>query len=367
DAPGQLRTRLSTSENASQLSLGHLIHHAPESATRGAWRGAGFELRTDAWLALRAGEGILLSTTARPNGQSTQMDVAEAVGQLKAAEETAKALSDAAEKQGAQPLKANAEQSKFIKSIDPKQDGKFEGSIGGQPAKKATPGSRDPGDPTERFAQAHIVLEAPSDISHSSPASTLLYAGQHLHLTSQQDLHIAAAHTHALAIGQSASWFSHAGGIKSVAQAGSHTLQAHTDKLEILVDQSATLTSSNDEIHILAKSKIVLQAGQSSVTLEGSNITFACPGTFSVKGSNHAFVGPGSGPAEREALPDSRVKLYDEAFILKDSDTGEPLANFPYRIRRPDGSYEVGITDNNGHTHLVPSADIEKLLIEVLK
>ncbi|HLO61562.1 MAG TPA: type VI secretion system Vgr family protein, partial [Azonexus sp.] len=152
DAPGQLRTRLATSENAGQLSLGHLIHQAPESATRGAWRGSGFELRTDGWLAVRAGEGILISATARPNGQSTQMDVAETVAQLNSAHETAQALSDAAHQHQAMPLKANAAQEAFLKAIDPHQEGKYTGEVGGQEAKKARPSSRELGDPTERFA-----------------------------------------------------------------------------------------------------------------------------------------------------------------------------------------------------------------------
>ena len=309
DAPGQLRTRLATSENASQLGLGHLIHQAPESANRGAWRGSGFELRTDGWLAVRAGEGILISATARPNGQSTQMDVAETVEQLKTAHKTAQSLSDAAQQQQALPLKANTAQEDFLKAIDPQQEGKYTGPVGGQEARKAQPGSRTLGDPTERFARPFIVNEAPADIGLASPASTLLFAGANLHATVQQDFHIASAHTVSTAVGEGASWFSHAGGIKSIAQAGTHTLQAHTDEMEILADQSITVTSSNDEIHILAKEKIVLQAGQSSVTLEGQNITFACPGKFSVKGSGQAFQGPGSDSANLVALPTSQVSM----------------------------------------------------------
>ncbi|PKO51584.1 MAG: type VI secretion system tip protein VgrG, partial [Betaproteobacteria bacterium HGW-Betaproteobacteria-21] len=249
DAPGQLRSRLASSENASQLSLGHLIHQAPDSATRGAWRGSGFELRTDGWLAVRAGEGLLISATARADGQSTQMDVAEAVSQLHAAEDTAKALSDAASQQQALPLQANSALTELIATVDPKKDGKFESAVGGQAAKKANPGSRELGEPTEHFAKPVLVTEAPSDIGLASPASTLLFAGRHLHATSQQDLHLASAHTLAAAVGKGASWFSHAGGIKSIAQAGSQTIQANTDAMEILADQSITVTSSNDEIH----------------------------------------------------------------------------------------------------------------------
>jgi type VI secretion system secreted protein VgrG len=43
------------------------------------------------------------------------------------------------------------------------------------------------------------------------------------------------------------------------------------------------------------------------VTLDGGDITFACPGTFSVKGSGQAFMGPGSSPAEMEGLPSGIV------------------------------------------------------------
>ncbi len=353
DAPGQLRTRLATSENAGQLGLGHLIEQAPESATRGAWRGSGFEMRTDGWLAVRAGEGILISTTARPNGQSTQMDMAEAVSQLKAASETAKALSDAASRQNALPLAANQAQTDFIAAVDPQKDGKFTASVGGQPAQKAQPGSRELADPTERFAQPFIVAEAPSDIGLSSPASTLLYAGAHLHATVQQDLHVAAAHTFAASVGESASWFSHAGGIKSIAQAGTHTLQANTDQLEILADQSFTVTSSNDEIHILAKEKIVLQAGQSSVTLEGGNITFACPGTFSVKGSGNAFMGPGSSPASLESLPEGKTSETPHFIELNFHDESlQPVANAPYRLVFEDGTIKEGTLDANGYARL---------------
>ncbi|WP_295003836.1 type VI secretion system Vgr family protein [uncultured Dechloromonas sp.] len=349
DAPGQLRTRLATSENATQLSLGHLIHQAPESATRGAWRGSGFELRTDGWLAVRAGEGILISATARPNGQSTQMDVAETVGQLQAAAETAKALSDAAQGQTALPLKANAAQTDFIRSIDPAQAGKYDGSVGGQEARKAIPGSRDLGEPTERFAHPFIVNEAPSDIGLSSPASTLLFAGGHLHATVQQDLHVASAHTVSAAVGTGASWFSHEGGIRSIAQAGSLTLQAHTDQLDILADQSITVTSSNDEIHLLAKEKIVLQAGQSSVTLEGSNIIFACPGKFSVKGGGIAFLGAGRGAANLATLPTGNTEIKDWIGLdYRDPETGEAIANAGYEIHFAGGPVLTGKLDGQG-------------------
>ncbi|MFV0663242.1 type VI secretion system Vgr family protein [Denitromonas sp.] len=349
DAPGQLRTRLASSGADSQLGLGHLIHHHPLSATRGPWRGNGFELRTDGWLAVRAGEGMLLSATARSNATSTQLDVADTVGQLRAAERTAKALSDAAAAQGAQPLAANARQTRFIDGIDPAKDGKFTGSVGGQTAQKAQPATRRPGEPTERFAEPIILTETPDDIGLTSPASTLIFAAEHLHATVQHDWHSAAAHTLSTTVGEAASWFSHAGGIKTIAGAGRHTVQAHTDAMAVHVDKAVTVTSTSDEIRILAKDQIQLKAGQSAVTLSGGNITFACPGKFSVKGAGNAFEGPGRGAASLTALPNGSVEVphwigldYRDPVL----DTG--IDGAKYEIHFEDGQVLAGALDATG-------------------
>ena len=124
DTTGQLRMRLATSVGATQLNLGYLIHQEPGTAQRGAYRGSGFELRTDAWAVIRGGEGVLLSTRARPalgsSVTSTQMDVAEAVAQFKAAAELTGKLGDAAAQGGALFSKEAAQaQQDFIEQIDP--------------------------------------------------------------------------------------------------------------------------------------------------------------------------------------------------------------------------------------------------------
>ncbi|QID19237.1 type VI secretion system tip protein VgrG [Nitrogeniibacter mangrovi] len=353
DAPGQLRTRLATSETEAQLGLGHLIDQRLDGAHRGPWRGTGFELRTDGWLAVRAGEGLLISATARQNATGTQMDVAEAVGQLRAAERTAQALSEAASAQGALALNANKQQTEFIDSLDPAKDGTFDGSVGGQEAKKAQPGSRTPGEPTERFATPTLVTEGPDDIGLSTPASTVLFASQHVHATVHEDLHIASAKTYATTAGEAASLFTHSGGIKSIAAAGSHTIQAHTDEMEILADESVTVTSSNDEIHILAKDTIVLKAGQSSVTLKGGDITFACPGTFSVKGAGNAFEGPGRVPAKVDDLPTGRIGREPNWLDLELRGwEAQPIKHTRYLVTFADGSSRRGTLDANGYAHL---------------
>ena len=106
DATGQLRMRLATSTTAAQLGLGHLI--TQNGAWRGAWRGAGFETHTQGWTTVRAGQGLLISTSARPgshgSAQGTQMDAAEALAQIHAARDLGQRLSQAAQASRAHPL-----------------------------------------------------------------------------------------------------------------------------------------------------------------------------------------------------------------------------------------------------------------------
>jgi len=67
DSNAQLRTQLATSQHATQLNLGHLVHQADNH--RGSFRGLGFELRTDAYGAVRAASGLLLSTYGTSPGE----------------------------------------------------------------------------------------------------------------------------------------------------------------------------------------------------------------------------------------------------------------------------------------------------------
>jgi type VI secretion system secreted protein VgrG len=256
DAGGQLRSRVMSSTAATQLNLGYLIQQSANSANRGAWRGEGFELATDGWSCLRGAQGLLVSACARPNAASTQMDVAESISQLKSAQELGKALSDSASQQKALKLEAH-DSSKaldtLIKTIDPKQEGKYQGPVGGQPATKPTGSARSGGDPVERFAQPVILADTPSTMLFATPAASTLFAGRTLTAVAKDDAQISVAHTLSNVSGKTTSLYTHSGGIQAIAANGPISLQAHTDKLEVLADKSVTITSVNDEIEILAR------------------------------------------------------------------------------------------------------------------
>ena len=369
NATGQLRMRLHASVTSAELGLGHLIQQGAATAQRGAWRGSGFEAGTQGWASVRAGKGLLVSTTARAgtygSAQSTQMDAAEAVAQLKGARALGGKLSAAASQATAAALTShdsNQAFDSFIKGIDPKQDGKHAGPVNGQEAKKAN--GRALTDPVEAFDKPFILLDTPATSLWATEASIAAFAGQDFSLAAQGDIQHTAAHTFASISGQTTSWFTHEGGLKAYAANGPVSLQAHTDALQILADKDVTVISVNDEVTVAASTRIELVAGQSSIVLDGANIDFTCPGNWQVKASAHAFLGGGSQTAALPTLPDSRVKLFDQQVRAINQLTGKPIAGLPYKLTSASGDVLYGTTDEAGKTFRAASVSQEAVRVE---
>ncbi|WP_213952906.1 type VI secretion system Vgr family protein [Variovorax sp. dw_954] len=359
DAPGQVRTRLASSNAASQLNLGHLNAQAPESASRGTWRGTGAELRSDAWVAVRAGEGFLISTVAQNRGQGTTQDTTSARGQLEAGKQAAERLSDAASGAEALALKANDRLQPLLDDLDPEKNGHYPDTVNGQSAKSPDGGgvdSREDKHPVPAFARPLMVLDANTSLNLATPASSIIYAGDAIHWTSQQQAHLAAGKTVSLAAAKSVGLFAAEGGIQVIAQDGPVSIQAHTDELEWLSKEGFTVTSSTDEIHVLAKEKITLKGGQTSITLDGANIILKMPGLLDVKGTSKAFVGPDKSYTTLQKLPGNLSEAsYEESFRFLNSTSGRPEKGVRYFIELDDGDFMHGFTDENGMTDKIAS------------
>ncbi len=333
DAPNELQTQLATSAANSALNLGWLRSRVPASALRGAARGLGLEARTDAWGQLRGSEGVWLTTAQRAQAgtsvTSTQLDVSEAASQLTAADSLNKALRDAAVAQSAQVSDAALKTvPDLMLKLQPKAD---------SAAAKAL-----------RFDAPLLGLDSDASLNAATPQSMLLFAQGNINWTTQGDSHWAAQHTVSMNSGDAMTLFTHDGGLMAIAGNAPVSLAAHTDAMEILADKSITVTSTNNSILVEAQQKIVLQAGQSAITLEVGNITFACPGVFSVKGASHPFGSGGSDAAVLGVLPDTTFKLYDEAFAILDPN-GNPMDALPYSIESAGGKH-FAETDTEGNS-----------------
>jgi hypothetical protein len=98
DTDLQGRIQLKSTHAATELNLGHLIHCADNY--RGSFRGSGAELRTDAYGAVRAGAGLLISSykiSHNTAGRDPVGDNVAGIAMLKQAITIAEQFSKAAE------------------------------------------------------------------------------------------------------------------------------------------------------------------------------------------------------------------------------------------------------------------------------
>ncbi|MGJ7530015.1 type VI secretion system Vgr family protein [Variovorax sp. GB1P17] len=354
DAPGQVRTRLASSHAASQLNLGHLNAQSPDESNRGAWRGTGAELRSDAWVVTRAGEGLLISTLAQERAAGSVQDTLSVRGQLAGALREAQNLSDAAGGAKALALGATALLQPLIDDIDPQKNGHYPDSVNGQDAREPKggegAGSREGQEPVPAFARPLMVLDANMSLNMATPASATVYAGEAIHWTAQEQAHMAAGKTVSFAAGKSVGLYSHEGGIQVIAQEGPVSVRAHTDGLEWLAKEGFTVTSSNDEIHVLAKQKITLKGGQTSIELDGANITLKMPGLLDVKGTSKSFVGPKGSPAELPQLPiGTFTETPPDLELHYTYDDLTPVVQATYRVTFDSGAVLEGTLDQEGY------------------
>ncbi|MCD9087191.1 type VI secretion system Vgr family protein [Stenotrophomonas sp. SY1] len=344
DTPGQLRTRLHSSQADSRLELGYLIEH--RNSARGALRGEGFELATQGWGNVHAAQGVLLSASAQEHAGSTVMDNAEVVAQLKGAEGRLEQMQTLLKQQQVPGLSAWQATGLLRELIDPQADGRHEGDVNGQSPFKPRDG-RNPGDEAvERFAKPLLVAEGPHHIAWTTPASAIAYAGANLEITVQQDLHISAGQTVSSVSGGHVSLFTQNGPLRLIAANGPASLQAHDGELELLSEQALTITASDCRIDVLAQSKVVLKAGNSAITLEGENITISCPGEFKVKASEHPFQGGSKVEQPLFALPlGLAARALELKYAYKDL---KPVVGAPYSVLFENGTRAEGVLDEKG-------------------
>lgn len=234
-------------------------------------------------------------------------------------------------------------------AMDPAAQGRHEGAVGGQDARKARPGSRELGDPVERFAKPLLHLDTPASATWVTPASIHLFSGQDMSVAAQGDAHLTAAHSVSAVSGQTTSLYTHAGGIQAITANAALSLRAHTDAQQIWSEQDLTVQSTTDEVRIQAARSITLTAGSSQIVIEGGNITFTCPGTWTVKGASHDWLGGGSQSAGLMHLPDQRLTEPANWIDINRTDAeGLPMAGQKYHIHFDGGVVVSGVLNAGG-------------------
>lgn len=278
DTTGQISTQLQSSHAATQLNLGNLSHPKEQATSQG--RGEGFELRTDAWGAVRAGNGLYISTHKQDQAQGLHLDANETKQQLEGGLNNSKALSEVAKNQQTDPLEFLDHLKTFLDQIE-QQDK----------------------DKAAAFKQAIMVLSAPNsvaltsneDIHLSADGQISQTAGDSINLSTQKNL---IAHAQ-----NKISFFAAQDGARMYAGKGKIELQAQSDGTDIIARKGIQIISTEDRIEIISPKEIVLTADGSQLKINSSGIFPITGGKLEVRAGQHLFMSGANIVVPKKSLP----------------------------------------------------------------
>lgn len=150
DTTGQISAQLHSSHGVTQLNLGNLSH--PKETAESEGRGEGFELRSDQWGAVRAGDGLLLSTYKQKNANDDVLNIDQTIADLKIHEEWNQTLNENIKEHKVMALEALATLTKSIEALE--ASGKDQ--------------------EVKTLKEAIIILTSPADITLNSSKNVMI-------------------------------------------------------------------------------------------------------------------------------------------------------------------------------------------------
>ncbi|MEB6671270.1 type VI secretion system Vgr family protein [Acinetobacter pittii] len=265
DTTGQISTQLQSSHAATQLNLGNLSHPKEQETSQG--RGEGFELRTDAWGAVRAGKGMLISTHKQDQAKGLHLDANETKQQLEGGLNNSKALSEVAKNQQTDPLEVLDHLKIFLDQIE-QQDT----------------------DKAAAFKQAIMVLSTPNSMALTSNENIHLSADGQISQTAGASINLSTQKNLIAHAQNKISFFAAQDGARMYAGKGKIELQAQSDGTDIIARKGIQIISTEDRIEITSPKEIILTADGSQLKINSSGIFPVTGGKLEVKAGQHLFM-----------------------------------------------------------------------------
>ncbi|MDQ0043979.1 type VI secretion system Vgr family protein [Variovorax boronicumulans] len=332
DTKGKIQVQIKSDHQHSQLSLGH-ITRIEDNAGRKDHRGEGLELRTDGHGAIRAAQGLLITTEGRANARAHITDIDETAARLTAAHEQHDGLSDSA-------LQAEAhspgDQDEVIQSLKAQNDA----------IKGTAPAGED------RFpelAEPHLVLASPAGIETTTSQSTHIASAEHNALTSGGHTSISAAKSFLVSAKQAVRLFAYQAGMRLFAFGGNIDIKALKESINILA--KLDIVQVANRITITAKEELVLNGGGSTIRLNAAGIEDATSGKHVEHAAVHSMVGPKNAPPQSVSgmsSLDLKKKGALSFVLLSHVQDGRPLGFEPYTLYKDSANVADGITDADG-------------------
>lgn len=333
DTQGTIQAQLRSDHLASQLSLGH-IARIEDNAGRKDARGQGFELRTDGIGAVRAQQGLLLSTEGRPNARAHITDMAETLARMAQGQELHDSLSQVAQQaQAHQP----GDQDQVVAALQAQVDA-IKGK-GGQPAQGEFP----------EFQAPHLLLASPAGIETSTQGSTHLMSVEHTALSSGGHASLSAGKSLLVSVKEAVRMFAYKAGMKLVAASADIDITALKDSVNILAKLNITHTANR--ITITAKEEVVINGGTSFSRWNASGIVHGTSGNWIQHAAHHSFE-PGKSEGT-PALPQpvqlapGQLDLYHQ-YVNPEGGKKQGIRQGEYTVIDAEGGVHQGTLDGDG-------------------
>ncbi|MFM0031008.1 type VI secretion system Vgr family protein [Paraburkholderia madseniana] len=371
DSTSQNRVQLYSSSYNSHLHLGYLIQHSDNA--RGGFLGSGFDLKSDAYGAIRAGQGLYVSTHPTSAGQPLSSQPASE--QLINAESVIEAVSEASVAGQAESMRAGQDAlKKFTDASQRSVTGRD--SAGGRTAGGGTGSANG-------FATPIMLMASPSGIALSTPQSTHIGADQHINVISGQDTYLATGKSLVLSVVEKISLFVQKAGIKMFASSGKVDIQAQNDEMSLSALKNLTIRSTDaqlalsaaqdvklnsveSQITIAAKQGITLTSGGAYVKIANGNIELGCPGSITLKSGNFHWEGPAQ-LSDSENLWPGQIPANFSTKVLLDKQLQERMGMadaIPYQFVNDSGAVIAkGMIDESGSTQRVFHTNTEALSV----
>ncbi|WP_249936136.1 type VI secretion system Vgr family protein [Janthinobacterium lividum] len=321
DTDSQGRVQLKSSHAASELSLGHLIHGADNY--RGSLRGAGAELRTDAYGAVRAKAGLLITSYVLKHEAAQREpsgDNAGGIALMKQAVLLGDTFSAAAKTHQtvayASHIGASAPDASELDDQAPPLKALLASVSGMHEELPQTKGAI-----IAIAARAGLGVVAGQDMQLASGETVTLMSGQDTQFTGGGQLRVHSGQAIG-ALGGVVKAGENNIGLQIIAAKQAIDVQAQADLLKVQAREEVNLISANAHIDWAAAKSIRLStAGGANITIEGGNITIQCPGKITVHAGRKSFIGPTRLAYPLPALPASVCK----ACLLAALRSGSPF------------------------------------------
>ena len=326
DWEGEEHIKLSTEHSGkSQLNLGHLVDSKRQN------RGAGYELRTSGYGAIRAGKGMFITAYDQPAASGKQLEMAPTEALLEQALQQMKALGEAAN--AAQAIAADYEKQKTL----------LDGTL-------------------KELKKAGILMSAPASIALDSGEHLQLSATDNLIATAGGNADIGVIKRFTVAAGEAVSLYAQRLGMKLFAAKGKVEIQAQSDEMRLLADKNMTITSVNGRVTIEAKEELLLKCGGSYFRMSSTGIEDGTRGDRTFRSASFGRQGPASLGESMNAWTHAK---FNEHFSLRWPFDNNPIGSQKFSVVREDGSVIRGTASAEGKTDLQKSVSVDPLRLRI--